>query len=491
MTQTLAVIACLTSSLALAQTVPGSIAFNARLTDTAGAPVTGSHSLAFALYDQGSGGAAVWTETVAGAAFSTEGLTFVELGAVTPLTVSALDGRKLYLEVSVDGTSMSPRLAVVSVPYAIRASVAASALSIGALTESAIQRRVTGICNPGQAVRSIDASGGVQCENVAAGGGGDITAVTTATGSGLTGGATTGDVALSLITCAAGEVLKHTGTSWACGADVSGSGIANGSTVQDAGFNISGSGEMGRLVVGGAESTSRLSVRGAAAVNGTGTISTLNVQTTTVNGALTRFVTEARIGDLLGVAGEARAITAISNDTTLTLEKPFSSQIVGGTTFTIQQPIVRFTTSDGGIGGFIDAAGILKVPEVQIAGYSRAYDSRIARYGATCAGLAGGAWVQVAAVSPGPSANFFATGSRLSGNQVCANYVGNNGVTGWTCLNVPYVYDYNLSANGSIGTDIRPTWYGCTGTLPDSANNYKWLSPNDTSTVMMACCAHN
>ncbi len=137
MTQTLAVIACLTSSLALAQTVPGSISFNARLTDTSGAPITGSHTLAFGLYTTGSGGAAVWTETISGAGFSTEGITFAELGASTPLTTAAIDGSKLYLEVSVDGTTMSPRLAVVAVPYAIRASIAATSLSVGSLVESA------------------------------------------------------------------------------------------------------------------------------------------------------------------------------------------------------------------------------------------------------------------------------------------------------------------------------------------------------------------
>ncbi|MDP1825695.1 MAG: hypothetical protein Q8L48_20710 [Archangium sp.] len=235
MTKTLAVIACLTSSLAVAQTVPGSITFNARLSDTGGAPITGSHALGFGLYDSGSGGAALWTENVSGASFSTEGVAFVELGAVTPLTTTVLDGRKLYLEVSVDGTTMSPRLAIVSVPYAIRASVAASALQVGSLTESAIQRRVTGTCNAGQAVRSIDAAGGVQCESVSGGGGGDITSVTTAAGSGLNGGAATGDVPLSLITCAAGEVLKHNGTAWACAAD------ASGSTMAGPGLTLAGS----------------------------------------------------------------------------------------------------------------------------------------------------------------------------------------------------------------------------------------------------------
>ena len=239
MTKTIAVIASLVSSLALAQTVPGSITFNARLTDTAGAAITGAHALSFGLYDTASGGAALWNENVAGASFSTEGVAYVELGAVTPLTASALDGRKLYLEVSVDGTTMSPRLAIVSVPYAIRASVAASAAAVGSLTESNIQRRIMGTCNAGQAIRSVDATGGVQCENITGGtGSGDITSVTTAAGSGLTGGAASGDVPLSLITCAAGEVLKHNGTIWACAAD-SGGGVVAGTGLSLAGSTLS------------------------------------------------------------------------------------------------------------------------------------------------------------------------------------------------------------------------------------------------------------
>ena len=237
MTRTLAVIASLAASLALAQNVPGSISFNARLADTAGAAITGAHAMSFGLYDQAAGGAAVWTESVPGASFSTEGVAYLELGAVTPLTTAALDGRKLYLEVSVDGTTMAPRLAIVSVPYALRASVAATAGSVGSLTESAIQRRVTGTCGVGQAVRSIDAAGGVQCEAL-----GDITAVSTATGSGLTGGAMSGDVALGLTACAAGEVLKSSGASWACAADAVGATYAVNAPLALSGSTLSLSG---------------------------------------------------------------------------------------------------------------------------------------------------------------------------------------------------------------------------------------------------------
>lgn len=213
MLRLITVTAALISSAVLAQTVPGSISFNARLTDTGGAPVTGAHTLSFGLFSQATGGAGVWTETQAGLTFSTEGVAYAELGSVTPLTPAALDGSKMYLEISVDGTTMTPRLAVVSVPYAIRASVAASALTIGSTPESNIQRRVTGLCNAGSAIRSIDPSGGVQCEPS-----GGITGVTA--GAGLSGGGTSGAVSVALASCANGEVLRSNGSGWACAATV-------------------------------------------------------------------------------------------------------------------------------------------------------------------------------------------------------------------------------------------------------------------------------
>jgi hypothetical protein len=63
---------------------------------------------------------------------------------------------------------------------------------------SVVQARVTGVCNAGTFVTAVSATGAVTCGNDAVGGIGDITGVATATGSGLSGGNTAGDVSLSI-----------------------------------------------------------------------------------------------------------------------------------------------------------------------------------------------------------------------------------------------------------------------------------------------------
>lgn len=181
---------------ALAQTsVPTKLAFTARLVDN-GTPVSGNRDFVFKLFPTIVGGSEVWLETRSAVAVA-DGQVNLELGASTPLTDTLFDGQTFYLEVSIGGTTLSPRTPVLSVPYALRSNVASR---LGALTEPDIQKRVGTSCVAGSAIRGINADGTVTCQAAAitvtdAG----IVGITGVYGgAGLTGGAATGDVNLAV-----------------------------------------------------------------------------------------------------------------------------------------------------------------------------------------------------------------------------------------------------------------------------------------------------
>ena len=183
---------CLASS-ALAQAVPTRVNFAGRIVDS-GAPVTGARDFVFKLFPTIVGGSEVWTETRMGVAV-TDGAVNVDLGAITPLTATILDGQTLYLEVSVGGTVLTPRTAVLSVPYALRSTVAAQ---VGTLTAAQIQQRVSGSCGAGAAIQTINTDGTVSCQAIGANDAG-VTSITNITaGAGLSGGGSTGNDALAV-----------------------------------------------------------------------------------------------------------------------------------------------------------------------------------------------------------------------------------------------------------------------------------------------------
>jgi hypothetical protein len=114
-----ALVALLTT-LASAQ-VPQMINYQGKLTTAAGAPLNGNYQMVFTIYDADVAGNVFWTETQPAVAVD-KGVFNVLLGSVSSIPYSVFDGSTRYLGVKVGGDpEITPRKAMVSVPYAYRA----------------------------------------------------------------------------------------------------------------------------------------------------------------------------------------------------------------------------------------------------------------------------------------------------------------------------------------------------------------------------------
>jgi hypothetical protein len=106
-------------------TSTGTIAYQGRLADSSGNPLTSTLNMSFRLYSAVTGGAPLWTEQWTGSngVKVSDGLFNVMLGSLTPIAQAVITGNStLFLGITV-GTDdeMAPRVQLGSVPFAVQA----------------------------------------------------------------------------------------------------------------------------------------------------------------------------------------------------------------------------------------------------------------------------------------------------------------------------------------------------------------------------------
>jgi len=131
---------------AAAGTSTGTIAYQGRLADADGNPITNTVNMIFRLYDVATGGMPLWEEQWTGSngVKVSDGLFNVMLGSLTPIPQSVITGHdSLFLGITV-GTDdeMTPRVQLGTVPFAVQAltvpdgSVTTAKIADGAVTSA-------------------------------------------------------------------------------------------------------------------------------------------------------------------------------------------------------------------------------------------------------------------------------------------------------------------------------------------------------------------
>jgi len=151
-----------------AAAAPNLINYQGRLVNSAGNPLSGSKTITFRICDSlagacsvtcSAGNSCLWTETQT---INLEnGIFSVKLGAVTPLTSAVYSADSRYLGVAVDADpEMSPRVQLVSVPFALSAANISSADGVAISTFVAVSGHVQAVkfYGDGSALTGISSS---------------------------------------------------------------------------------------------------------------------------------------------------------------------------------------------------------------------------------------------------------------------------------------------------------------------------------------------
>jgi len=125
--------------------IPALLNYQVMLTDNVDQPlVDESVTMVFTIYDAESGGTALWTETH-NPTTNSIGVVSVILGSITPIGFDF--DEPMWLEVEVDGETLSPRRTLTAAPYAGHAAGADDSESLGGIdaSEYALLTDLTGV----------------------------------------------------------------------------------------------------------------------------------------------------------------------------------------------------------------------------------------------------------------------------------------------------------------------------------------------------------
>jgi len=102
---------------------PTKISYEGRLVDTAGNPITVSKAVTFKIFDSLTGGTTLWTSSTYTVVPESRGTFSVLLGSNSdPINASVFNGSDAYLELTIAGETLSPRMQLVTTPYSFKSS---------------------------------------------------------------------------------------------------------------------------------------------------------------------------------------------------------------------------------------------------------------------------------------------------------------------------------------------------------------------------------
>lgn len=128
----LAALALLLAAAPVSAAIPRLINFQGRLADSSGTPRVGQWTMVFGIYTVTSGGTACFSESQAVAVNS--GLFNANIGSASGGIGAGCDfSLPYYLQITVGGEALSPRIALTAAAYAMRAQVADNSVLLGGL----------------------------------------------------------------------------------------------------------------------------------------------------------------------------------------------------------------------------------------------------------------------------------------------------------------------------------------------------------------------